>query len=257
MFQLAILVFTTLRLQYEESNEESKEVPSVSQLFGGITVMGAVLSDWAGERTWIDYARPAAVLCIYITGKFLFGWKKETCTQTQNSNIILIIMRNLLLFVTLEAFVTYLDLRYGPLGYDCDDLLFHVDEYVSDWDFFFIKEALGSHVLDFIRHWRVFHPPHLWLLRLSHAFLYPPILLCLTQRDLKAFFIWFIFLVGIDLNHTTADIVHMVTDPELAMTRLEYEDSETAVCYVDAHAILRMISYPLNFVYLTTPWGYP
>lgn len=82
--------------------------------------------------------------------------------------------------------------------------------------------SLTQMTSEFTEAWKTFHLSELWLVRMSHAILYPSILLLLARRRLTSFFIWVMF-IEIDLFHMLADIVHYVSGPSLAEARLEFQ----------------------------------
>ena len=108
-------------------------------------------------------------------------------------------------------------------------------------------------VKEFTDAWKEFHPSNLRLVRISHSILYPTILLLLTRRRLTTFLVWVLFL-EIDFHHLLADMFHYVSAPALAEDRLEFQGGSHN-CYVNVQFLRTMLSYPLNFVYLTTSMG--
>lgn len=143
----------------------------------------------------------------------------------------------------------YIDLRYGIWGDYCKAQRYYNRDYVST-GFRYSPEPLQEILSEVVSKWKEFHPPHLWLVRLSHAIFYPGILLCLSQSDIYKFLIWAVFFQGIALNHAVADYIHVSQDVELAMLRLNYQGYGSGDCYLDSMTSETLLAYPLNLLYL-------
>jgi len=107
---------------------------------------------------------------------------------------------------------------------------------------------------EFAAGWKVFHLSDLWLVRLSHAILYPSILLLYTRRPLTMFFVW-VFFIEIDFFHALADASHYVSGPDLAEARLDFQGGVQSACYLNVQVVQTLMAYPLNFLYLATRYG--
>ncbi|GFH43870.1 predicted protein [Chaetoceros tenuissimus] len=162
-------------------------------------------------------------------------------------SMALIFLRNLSLFTILTILSVQEDLEEGDISLWCDKVNPEGDFLPPTMD-----QAKQS-MIGFLEAWKTFHPAHLWGVRISHAFLYPTILIMLTRRSLSKFLMWFIF-NEIDVFHLLADMTHYASGPELAYDRIQYQGDE-AVCYAGVYTMQTILAYPLNFVYLATGIG--
>ena len=100
--------------------------------------------------------------------------------------------------------------------------------------------------------WRTFHQPTFLFVRVSHAFTYLPLVICLSRRNMVDFARWRIFMLFVP--DILADWAHYADSPVVAAARLDYENH--ALCAgIDRHFIRTVVSFPMNWVFLTTPLG--
>ena len=107
-------------------------------------------------------------------------------------------------------------------------------------------DQVKQSMIGFLEAWKTFHPAHLWGVRISHAFLYPTILIMLTRRSLSKFLIWFIF-IEFDVFQLLADMTHYSSGPELANERFQYRQNES-ICYAGVATMQSILAYPMNFL---------
>jgi len=100
--------------------------------------------------------------------------------------------------------------------------------------------------------WRFYHQPTFYFVRISHAFTYLPLLICLTRRNMVDFALWRIFMLFVP--DIVADWAHYADSPRVAAARLSYENKELCAG-LDRHFIRTVVSFPMNWVFLTTPLG--
>jgi len=100
--------------------------------------------------------------------------------------------------------------------------------------------------------WRLFHQPGFAIVRISHAFTYLPVLICLSQRSAFAFAQWRVFMLFVP--DAVADWAHYLDSPEIAMQRLNFESGDLCAG-IDRHFVRTVVSFPMNWVFLTTPLG--
>lgn len=100
--------------------------------------------------------------------------------------------------------------------------------------------------------WRVYHQPQFLLVRVSHIFTYLPILLCLTRSTAFDFAVWRVFMLFVP--DAVADWAHYVDSPAVAAARLTYEGAD--LCEgIDRHFVRTAVSFPMNWLFLTTSLG--
>jgi len=160
-----------------------------------------------------------------------------------------IFLRNMLLYVAFTTFFIWDD--DDSFKFCEEDHGIKPDSWVAP------NYPLSQLAYDFAAAWKRFHPSHYGLLRITHALLYPPVLLLLTRRKLSHFFIWFFFVEEMDVFRVLADMWHYVLDDGadlLAEQRSDFQD-EARACYINVCVIQTMLAYPLNFLFLTTSFG--
>ena len=272
--QLAMLCLTSLRLHHKESYEEDvhyDEDVDMDLFLDSISLMGNTLYGW---RVVLKRSMKLIIVVLLVAvGKHMARnssmkaplhvkreMQKAAVSSTSHGGsvvgFVLVMMRNLPLFIAICIMFDYMDLRYGAFGDDCKAERYYSHDYVNG-GFYFSPVPLKDILTEFASKWKEFHPPHLWLVRLSHAILYPSILLCLSQSDIYKFLIWAVFFQGIAVNHAVADYIHIADDPGLAELRLEYQDYSPGECYLDSRTSETLLAFPLNFLYLTTTFGDP
>lgn len=238
------------------------EEASLEDVLDSIKIMGVSLYSLT-EASWrniVEYYWSDAIFVMCLVA-FWFFFKARFDKSSSSATLTFVIFRNLILFIVLNAMVRYIELATG--GIACQKELLSSDPSYSlassnkifppSWKQ--EPQVIMLEVADFFARWRQFHPPHLWLLRWSHALLYPMILLCLTRRKLSEFVAWLAFIVILDLGDAAAGGMHIISDPELAEERLTYK-GQTMRCYVVSSVLFSaLLPYPLNFVYLSTPLG--
>ena len=169
---------------------------------------------------------------------------KKLCEEHKKEwSMVWIFLRNLTLFTILTILSVQEDLEEGDISLWCDKVNPEGEFLPPTFD-----QAQES-MMSFLEAWKTFHPAHLWGVRISHAFLYPTILIMLTRRSLSKFLMWFIF-NEIDVFHLLADMTHYASGPDLAYDRIQYQGDE-AICYAGVYTMQTILAYPLNFVYLT------
>jgi len=193
--------------------------------------------------------------CIYLglgilLAKFVNRHKTLRKWDDTNLPLSILILRNLAIFMTFNlwgmytrAFSTRTDSSLSQL---CEEKYNITPGLVA-------PDTLADIVTDFLDAWKEFHPSNLRLVRMSHSILYPSIFLLLTRRRYTTFLVWFLFF-EFDFHHILADMFHYVSAPELADDRLDFQESSQS-CYLNVKFVRLMLSYPLNFVYLTTSMG--
>lgn len=103
--------------------------------------------------------------------------------------------------------------------------------------------------------WLSFHRPEFFLVRVSHAFTYLDLLLLLSQRTGRQFAKWRIFVLVVP--DIVADIAHYASSPSAAAERLAFDGAGTDLCAgMDRRLVRTIVSYPLNWIFLTTPLGH-
>ena len=108
---------------------------------------------------------------------------------------------------------------------------------------------LSRQVVELSQKWQLYHQPHFLLVRISHAFTYLPVLMCLSRGSLVDFARWRIFMLFVP--DAIADWAHYADSPEIARARLHYEGGELCAG-VDRHFVRTAVSFPMNWAYLTT-----
>jgi hypothetical protein len=111
---------------------------------------------------------------------------------------------------------------------------------------------LHTQVAQLCEKWRLFHQPGFTMVRVSHAFTYLPVLICLYQRSAFAFAKWRVFMLFVP--DAVADWAHYLDSPEIAMQRLNFESGDLCAG-IDRHFVRTVVSFPMNWVFLTTPLG--
>ena len=119
-------------------------------------------------------------------------------------------------------------------------------------DRWFSGMPLRTQLTDLMAKWRLFHAPDFIIVRISHALTYLPVLMCLTRSNGTDWARWRIFMLFIpDL---IADLAHYASDPAIAAIRLDY-DAEDLCTGMDRHFLRTFISFPMNWLFLTTGAG--
>ena len=177
-----------------------------------------------------------------------YGWA-ERIVGAKNLPMSLVFCRNLALYVVITVWFVFEDL------FDTESGLYKmcVNRFHTPPGWVAPDYPLGIMTYNFTEAWKRFHPSDHWLVRISHAILYPTILLVLTRRRLTTFLLWVLFF-EIDIFHMLADMVHYVSEPELADMRLEFQGRHQE-CFVNVYVFETLFAYPMNFVYLATSWG--
>mmetsp|Transcript_15327 Transcript_15327/g.23023 ORF Transcript_15327/g.23023 Transcript_15327/m.23023 type:complete len:287 (-) Transcript_15327:242-1102(-) len=102
------------------------------------------------------------------------------------------------------------------------------------------------------RAWKHFHQIDFFVVRLSHALTYLPILLCLTRKNGEEWARWRVFMLFIP--DFVADLAHFASSPLVAAERMQFD--EVDLCGgIDRHFLRTAISFPLNWLFLSTPLG--
>ena len=161
-----------------------------------------------------------------------------------------VFLRNCILYTLISTFIIWEDYTDTDSGIQS---FCHKEYGMTTPGWVAPNYTLAEMTSDFTEAWKTFHLSHLWLIRISHAILYPTILLTLSQRRFTTFLVWTLF-NEIDVFHLLADMVHYVSGPELAEQRLEFQ-AEAKDCYINVPLFQTLFAYPMNFVYLTTPLG--
>ena len=163
--------------------------------------------------------------------------------------MVLIFLRNLFLFILISIWFIWENMS-DPDG---DGHIYCEKEHNVTPGWIAPDYPFTQLVTEFAAAWKVFHLSSLWMVRMSHAILYPSILLLLTRRRLTTFLVWIVF-VEIDFFHMFADMFHYVSGPELAEERLDFQGGAKD-CFVNVQLWQNILAYPLNFLYLTTSMG--
>lgn len=169
--------------------------------------------------------------------------------ETKNLSLILVFFRNFFLHAIISIWFIWEDLNdpNGIQGQECRT------EHGIAPGLIAPDYPYTQLVSEFMAGWKIFHLSDLWLVRLSHAILYPSIILLYTRRPLTVFLIWTMF-IEIDFFHALADMFHYVSGPELAEERQEFM-GDPHDCYVNVQLVQTLLAYPLNFLYLSTSYG--
>lgn len=115
---------------------------------------------------------------------------------------------------------------------------------------------IGEQVGVLVDKWHDFHRPEFFLVRVSHAFTYLDILLLLSQRTGRQFAKWRVFVLFVP--DIVADIAHYASSPSVATERLAFDGAETGLCAgMDQRLVRTLVSYPMNWIFLTSPLGHP
>jgi len=248
-FQAVILFLTYMRLEKDETPKQDREVLYIDDF--------AYHSHFLGTNLYkVFYRKGGGYLllkCLSYVCAYFFVAAVPSLTMQINtkedkkSPLGIIVLRNSMILLLLTILFCWEDLEHGDFGSYCE-------EFNPELDFFgpFSMEEANE---NFALAWRKFHLPTLWFVRLSHAMLYPTIMLMLTQRNIGRFLLCFMFL-EIDFFHLLADMIHYVESPAIAIQRLDYQGSPDG-CFVSTYAIHALMAYPMNFLYLTTSFGDP
>ena len=251
VLQLAFLVLTASRLTGRsgygnQGDEEDDEYDlDLKELASFTNWMGTNLHDmFYGDDKYdlhelcllfLPLALPAALR--YLTSRY--EWLNRLDAAKGLPGYV-VITRNCAMFVALNSLGVYQDIKENS---DCTN--------TSRWvapDY-----PLSQIAIEFSEGWKVFHPPNLWLVRISHALLYPSVLLALSRRRMTIFLTWVLFF-EMDFFQALADMVHYVSGPEMAEDRLDFRDNPNN-CYVNVFLFQTLFAYPMNFIFLTTSLG--
>ena len=266
IMQLLFLVLTASRLTRKYDLEEDMEIDddddyeykhNFEELTQFTNWLGDSLHNFVYKEDGIEHFIEiggeavlwffSSVLLSYIVDRFE---KLRKIDETKDLSMVLVFFRNLALLFASTLWFIHENL-YDPESSSHKYCLkeYNITPGLIAPDYPFITLAT-----EFVEGWKIFHPSYLSLVRLSHCILYPSILLLLTRRRLTLFFIWLLF-IEIDVFHMLADMFHYVSGPELAEERLDFQITKEHLCFVNVQFWQTMLSYPLNFVYLTTSLG--
>ena len=159
---------------------------------------------------------------------------------TKSSPIWAVVLRNMVLYMMVLFIICAIDITLAHIGKDSAPCAFM-------WSGVPVKEQ----VADLIEKWLKFHPQDSLLVRISHAFTYLPILMCLTRRSYQDFVWWAIF--HFFIGDAIGNFAHVVDSPEIAELRMGYQDTD--LCSIDRLFIRELVSFPLNWLFLTTTYG--
>jgi hypothetical protein len=179
-------------------------------------------------------------------GRIFFNDHKEVTKKPKKlTPMWMIMLRNSVLFCALTIFFQWQEMEDGYRESYCPQ---HNPNKAL-----FSDRPVSETMDTFLSAWKQFHPNHVKMVRVSHALLYPSILLVLSRRRMSDFIVWAVF-VEIDMFHLLADMVHYISGPELAWSRLEFQESPDD-CFLDTAFLNDILAYPTNFLYLTTGMG--
>ncbi len=271
IFQLMLLILTASRLtrrldddemmQEQEDDSEDEEYEydhDVEELTTFTFWMGNMLHKifYRGEdgpiRELFDVLMEDLIgfVPFVVLFKFMIRYEwVQKIDESKNLSFPFVVARNCLIFLLTTVFCIWEDMN-DPEGGQYNYCMDH-HKVTPGW--VAPNYPVSTIVDEFTSAWKTFHTSDLWLIRLSHAVLYPSILLLLTRRKLSTFFIWLLFM-EIDIFHMLADMVHYVSGPSLAEDRLNFQGGAKD-CYLNVYLFQTIFAYPMNFVYLSTSLG--
>jgi hypothetical protein len=137
--------------------------------------------------------------------------KKKSKKDQTTTHIILVVLRNVCLHVLLSGWLVWSEMR----DIESEFHMYCVSEFdIKPAGLIASNYTLSEFAPQFAEAWKVFHPSNLWLVRLSHAILYPCTLLVIIRQHFNSFLVWYCFSIFAD--DMLADIVHYVSGPQLA-----------------------------------------
>eukprot|EP00588_Corethron_pennatum_P009500 CAMPEP_0194268120 /NCGR_PEP_ID=MMETSP0169-20130528/2500_1 /TAXON_ID=218684 /ORGANISM="Corethron pennatum, Strain L29A3" /LENGTH=455 /DNA_ID=CAMNT_0039009221 /DNA_START=95 /DNA_END=1462 /DNA_ORIENTATION=- len=266
--QLVLLIMTASRLtrhidNYEEGEELDEEEDEESYDYDYDIKELASFTSWLGSSLFKlffkdnynhfieNFTNELVRFSLVVAASYIVAridWLKKI-DETKNLPLVLVFFRNFFLHVVISIWFIWEDL----IDSDGGQLKECRNEHNIEPGFIAPDYPLSQMASEFAAGWKVFHLSDLWLVRLSHAILYPSILLLYTRRPLTLFFIWVMF-IEIDFFHMLADMIHYVSGPALAEKRFDFQSHPTD-CYVNVQLLQTLLAYPLNFLYLTTSFG--